>query len=184
MPKEGNSKLSEVAGVIVIFFGVAGIAFWQFATSFAEQDANAGGPFANAAMFPRLIAWALVVLGGAQILIALFAERRDRLEGLITFEEGTGSEPVDPSPFHDDRYLTIRALACLVVFVLYLIFVTTIGYIASTIVALLTMFLILGTRPLMAFAVSAAATFAAGFVFNTLLNVVLPVGRLGLPTVF
>ena len=49
---------------------------------------------------------------------------------------------------------------------------------------LLVMFMILGARPVMALAVAVAATLVAGFVFGTLLKVVLPVGRLGLPTVF
>lgn len=167
---ENRTLPGEIAAVIVIFFGVAGIAFWQFATSFAEQEANSGGPFDNAAMFPRLIAWALVILGAVQIFAAFRAKGANGTEAATSAAE--------------DRYLTLRALGCLVCFVLYLSTVTVVGYIAATIVMLCAMFLILGAGPVMALGVALVATFTIGIVFNTVLNVVLPVGRLGLPTVF
>ena len=173
---DGRSRLAEIAVVVVIFFGVAGIAFWQFATSFAEQDANSGGPFDNAAMYPRLIAWSLIILGAVQVATTLIFKRTDVPAG--------GSEPVAGAKGEDGGRLLLRALACFATFILYLSVVTTVGYIAATIVMLLVMFVILGARPIAAAVVAVAATFVAGFVFGTLLNVVLPVGRLGLPTVF
>ena len=181
---DGRSRLSEIAVVVVIFFGVAGIAFWQFATSFAEQDANSGGPFDNAAMFPRLIAWSLIILGILQIARTLvFGGNGD--SGRSPGEKpGTERETVPSAIDEDATRLTLRALGCLATFVLYLSIVTTVGYVATTIVMLLVMFIILGARPIFALAVAVGATFVAGFVFGTLLKVVLPVGRLGLPTVF
>ena len=170
-----RSRLADIAVVVVIFFGVAGIAFWQFATSFAEQGANSGGPFDNAAMFPRLIAWTLIILGVVQVATSLLSKGTGAGDGR--------SEPA-AAQGQDDGRLLLRALACLATFILYLSVVTTVGYITATIVMLLVMFVILGARPIVAAVVAVAATFVAGLIFGTLLNVVLPVGRLGLPTVF
>ena len=181
---EMRGRLAEIAVVVVIFLGLAGVAFWQFATSFAAQNANSGGPFDNAAMFPRLIAWALIILGILQIAKTLILGATGASATPAGRKPESGSQPVRPEDGDDALRLTLRAVGCLATFVLYLSIVTTVGYIATTIVMLLTMFTILGARPIVALAVAVGATFVAGFVFGTLLKVVLPVGRLGLPTVF
>ena len=135
-------------------------------------------------MFPRLIAWTLIVLGIVQTAKTLFFGGNGASDGPLDRKPVGGLAPPRAATGDHAIGLTARALACLATFVLYLSIVTTVGYVATTIVMLLAMFMILGVRPVMALAVAVAATFVAGFVFGTLLKVVLPVGRVGLPTVF
>ena len=163
---KGWTTVLEIAVVVILFWGVPAIAFWQFHTSFAAQDADSGSPFDNAAMFPRLVAIGLIGLGGLQI-------------GRLIWMGAAGT---DTSP--RSRGLTLRALACLAAFVMYLFSVSTLGFVAATPAVLLAMFLILGARPLVAIGIAVLATATVGIVFGTILNVVLPVGRLGLPTLF
>lgn len=175
-----STRFVEVAVVAILFWGMAAVAFWQFNTSFQAQDANSGGPFDNAAMFPRLIAWGLVALGAVQIgyLVLKWLFRRgddhDINGGLIR-----------PRP--DDEplaKLTLRALASAVFFVLYLFVLTPVGYAFSTPVLIAAMAMVLGAKWWMAAFVGLVTTVLVGIVFATILNVVLPVGRLGLPVLF
>ncbi len=200
MKSQRKHHYKEVVLVVIFFMGIAGIAFWQIATSFAEQGADSGTPFDNAAMFPRLVAAFLVGLSLVQIGISLM--KRDQAEPdntLEPFQDTPKSdevfEPVlqlddsDPTldsqpPEETQSRLLLRALGCLAVFIVYLTLVTTTGYILGTILMLLSMFMILGTSLLLAFVVATTATLTTGFVFDSLLGVVLPIGQLGLPTLF
>lgn len=175
-----SASLVEIVVVAILFLGLAGVAFWQFNTSFEAQGANAGSPFDNAAMFPRLIAWGLVLLSLFQIARLLISrqhgdEGQDRQTGGLV-----RPEPDDESL----QRLTVRAIAAALVFVVYLFALTPVGYVATTPMLVAAIAIILGARWWMAALVGLVATFAVGFVFGSLLNVVLPVGRLGLPTVF
>ena len=175
-----SATFLEIAVVAILFCGMAAVAFWQLATSFVAQDANSGGPFDNAAMFPRLVAWRLLLLSGIEITRLLIRWHR----GGATDGAGQGGL-LRPGPEDESlRVLTYRALACSGVFMVYLIALTPIGYIASTPVLIAAMAMILGARFWVAILVAVTATTAIGIVFATILNVVLPVGRLGLPTLF
>ena len=175
-----STRLVEVVVVAILFLGVVAIAFWQFNTSFEVQDANSGGPFDNAAMFPRLVARGLLALGILQIgRIVLDMWLRPHQDHQV--DGGL----IAPKPGDETlAKLTLRALGCAFVFVVYLVLLTPVGYLAATPVLIATMAMLLGARWWMAALVSLAATLLIGFVFATILNVVLPVGRLGLPTLF
>ena len=175
-----SAYLVEIVVVAILFLGLAGIAFWQFSTSFEAQGANSGSPFDNAAMFPRLIAWGLVLLSLFQIARLLISwqhgdKGQDRQTGDLV-----RPEPNDECP----QSLTVRAIAAALVFVVYLFALTPVGYVTTTPMLVAAIAIILGARWWMAGLIGLAATLAVGFVFGTLLNVVLPVGRLGLPTIF
>ena len=54
--------------VVLAFLALAGLVFQQTATSFVEQGAGSGGAMRNAATFPELLAWRLVLLAALQLV--------------------------------------------------------------------------------------------------------------------
>jgi len=177
-----------VAFVIVFFLGVAGVAFWQFATFFVEKGIASGSPFKNAAMFPRLIAYCIVIL--SLIVIAQFLVEI-RLKSSAPPFPPLGDARLDhdedsgrPAVKETFAGLLLRAMASLLVFIAYLAVVPVTGYIPATILMLFILVVILGAKVVPAIIFSVGVTFSVGFIFGTVLNVVLPIGTLGLPTVF
>lgn len=61
---------------------VVGVVFQQIATSFAEQGIASGGPFDNAAAYPRAVAILIVTLIALQLAVSSVARRRDNSETL------------------------------------------------------------------------------------------------------
>ena len=133
----------------------------QSATSLAEQDAASGGPMRNAALFPRAI---------AVIMIGLLAWQATRL---LTGRVAAASPMVRQEG-------TPRALAASALFAAYLIALPVVGFHLATPVLGAILFALLGVRLLPALAGGIALSLAVAFVFEGLLNVVLPVGRLGI----
>ncbi len=130
---------------------------WQNATSLADQGVASGGPMSNAAAYPTIIAWVLVVLtlvNALRIISGRICEH----------------SPLDPTP------TTPLALAATALFVVYLLTVSWLGYYITTPVLLAALFAILGLGPIVALAGAVLATLVVAAVFEGLLNVVLPLG--------
>ena len=140
------------------------VVFYEAATSLAEQDAASGGPMRDAALFPEAVAWILMVPIAANVLRLLRAGRHG-----AAHEDGEG---VGAAP------LTGLALLSAALFVAYLLALPRVGYYAATPVLLLTLTKLFGARWPHAFAVALGLTLAVAFVFEGLLDVVLPLGPL------
>jgi putative tricarboxylic transport membrane protein len=176
--------IGEIAVVALIFLGVAGVALQQIATSFAAQNASSGGPLKNAAMFPQLLIAILVVLGCVQIGMSIRTHRLSN--GPATgetrpdarSESAVPGEPPDPA--EPRAVLHRKAIICLVIFAAYLGGVGILGYPVATFTMLFAMFFVLGTSPLVASIVAFLAMVTVGIVFGMLLNVVLPIGIIGI----
>lgn len=141
------------------FFVVIATAFWQIETDFKEQGIASGGPYDNAASFPRTIAIVMGVLVGLQLVVEM-------LRGKAT----SPAEGVETSDL-------ARAAFMLVIFAIYLMVLTTIGYHLATAPMIFAIMWTCGMRnvPKMLLASVAIATGFA-FVFEVFLNVVLPLG--------
>ncbi|WP_319518478.1 tripartite tricarboxylate transporter TctB family protein [uncultured Martelella sp.] len=131
--------------------------FWQSATSLEQQGAASGGPLENAAFYPRVIAVLLA------FIVAVHVARL-----------GLGKvQTLSPLKASDGTRL---ALVLSAVFVAYLLVLPYAGFHIVTPVLLLVFLLAFGVRPVSAVPGAIGMWLVASFVFEGLLNVVLPVG--------
>ncbi len=141
------------------FLAVIVTAFWQIETDFKDQGIASGGPYDNAASFPRAIAIVIGVLLGLQLVVEL-------LKG----EVASLAEDFEPSDLG-------RAGMMLLFFAVYLMVLTTIGYHLATAAMIFAIMWICGMRNILKLGLASVAI-ATGFafVFEVFLNVVLPLG--------
>ena len=138
--------------------------FWQIGTDLKEQGIASGGPYDNAASYPRIIAVFVAVLLGLQFGI-------ETLKGNAAPDaEGDQLADIQPSDLG-------RAGMMLVVFAVYLMVLTKIGYHLATAPMIFAIMGICGMRSIPRLVLSSVAI-ATGFafVFEVFLNVVLPLG--------
>jgi hypothetical protein len=156
------------AVVVLAFLALAGLVFQQTHTSFVEQGAASGGAMFNAAMFPELMAWGLVLLSAIQLV---------GIVRVLMADTEVERDAAEPAP---DRQLTI-ALVCAALFVVYLFLLRPLGYHLMTPLFMAAFYYILGTRnPLVAIGLGIATSLAMSFVFEYWMNVILPVGMFGI----
>ena len=131
--------------------------FWQSATSLARQDAASGGPLENAAFYPRVIAALLAFV----VVIHALRLGLGKVQTLSPLKASGG---------------TRLALILSALFVAYLMVLPLAGFHIVTPILLLTFLCAFGVRPLVAILGAIGMWLTASFVFEGLLNVVLPVG--------
>lgn len=136
---------------------VPAVVFWQIKTSLAEQEVASGGPLENAAIFPAIIGWVLVALCGIQ------AAR------LIWGRVGQAS-PLKRTP------TTPAALMASALFVAFLLSLSWLGYYVAVPLLMVALMMLFGVRVFTALIFAAILTVAVAFIFEGLLNVVLPLG--------
>ena len=139
------------------FAAVPALIFWQCATSLEEQDVASGGPMENAAFYPRIV---------ASVMVALLIWQAGRLV--------LGST-TKPSPFRAAAG-TRLALATTALFVAYLVVLPYAGFHLATPVLCFLLFRLLGARTLAALVGGGVLSLTLAFVFEALLNVILPLG--------
>ena len=145
-----------------LFVAVIVTVFWQIGTDLTEQGIASGGPYDNAASYPRMIMVFMGVLVALQLIIELLRTGPR--------SETPQSSDIEPSDLR-------RAGLMLVVFAIYLMVLTTIGYHLATTPMIFAIMWICGMRNLPKLAISSVAI-ATGFafIFEVFLNVVLPLG--------
>ena len=140
------------------------VILWQSATSLAEQGVASGGAMENAAIFPRIIAW---------IMIGLAAVNAFRiLGGRLTHQT-----PITGTP------TTGLALVSTGLFIAYLLIMPYAGYHLATPMLLAVLLRLYGLGWVGSIGAAVIMSLGVAAVFEGLLNVVLPVGALGI-TVF
>ncbi len=166
-------RIGEVA-VVFVFFIMAGVVFQQTNTSFVEQGAASGDAMFNAAMFPELIAWSLIVLGIIQ-LISIF---RPSAESTGPSNDVATGEPISAEEKRDSLN---KALLCLVFFLIYIATIKLLGYHLMTPIFMFACFYTLGTRNIALAALLAIGTsLFMSFIFEYWMSVILPVGMFGI----
>ena len=141
----------------LLFAAVPVVIFWQSATSLAEQGAASGGPLENAALYPRVVATvmtAIVIIQALRLLLGRVATRSG-----FRMESGT---PL--------------AIALSVLFVAYLIALPYAGFHIVTPLLCISMIWVFGIPPVAAILGGAMLWIGASYIFEGLLNVVVPVG--------
>lgn len=144
------------------------IALFRIHTRFVELDMHTGGGEQNAALFPRILSWLLLLFVAGRTLGVLLPTIRGRVtddEAVVILERDSRT-----------RVLQILGILCF-----YFIALNYIGYYVSTPIVLALFYYILNIRrPLLLALLAFGTTVAIWFTFAVILNVVLPVGRLGL----
>ncbi len=157
-----SAKLAE--WVAFAFFAALGaLVFQQIATSMAEQGIASGGPYDNAASYPRGITILMLVLLAVQLVRDLFLKKEEDAPEVPTEESGLR-----------------RAIGLIVVFALYLFCLDWFGYYLSTAPLAAAVMWLCGARKITTIVVSALGmAFTLALVFEKILNVVLPGGMFG-----
>jgi hypothetical protein len=143
--------------LVVLFFSVLiAIVFYEIATSMTEQGIASGGPYDNAAAYPRTVA---IVVGVLLVLILIM-----------------GREPIGEGDTVAVRDLRRPALL-LLIFAAYLFALGTLGYHLATTPMLAAVMLLGGARsPLEIISVSVVVAFGLAWFFEAFLKIVLPGG--------
>ncbi len=147
--------------VVAAFFAlIVALVFQQIATSMTEQGIASGGPYDNAADYPRTVA----IFIGILIAIQLIADNFSRV-----------TEPVS------DSISLKRPIALLVIFAVYLVALSPFGYHLTTTPMVFAIMWVCGARQIGRLIIAALAmSFGFAFIFEKFLNVVLPGGMFGL----
>lgn len=142
-----------IAGVLFLALGLAVIA------AAMQFPAMPGQPY-GAATFPMLIGGGFVVV--ALVLIGQGIAGWRALPGIVAGDWGRSPRAM------------LRMALTIVLVVLYIAFSDRLGFVVSAFLVLMTLFLALGVRPLLAAAVAVLATLVIQQSFGVLLRVPLP----------
>lgn len=143
--------------VIAFFASLVALVFQQIYTSMTEQGIASGGPYDNAATFPKSVAIVIAALLIIQIVLQLL-QRKSQVASLS---------------FADLR----RPIGMLIVFGVYLWLLTPLGYHVTTAPMIFCIMWICGARnPIALILTALAVSLIAAFIFEKFLSVVLPGG--------
>ncbi|WP_170763273.1 tripartite tricarboxylate transporter TctB family protein [Ruegeria lacuscaerulensis] len=153
-----SSRLLNLAALGFLLVVIVTI-FRQIETDLKEQGIASGGPYDNAATYPRIVASFMGIL----LLVQLVTE-------LVRKGDTSDASEVELSDLR-------RAGMLIVVFAVYLMSLTTLGYHLATTPMIFAIMWICGMRQYLNMAIASlgiATVFA--FFFEVFLNVVLPLG--------
>ena len=136
---------------IIVYFEVTG--------SLVDQDSASGGPMRDAAYFPRILGWTV-----------LFLALANAAKLMLTSSELTKRADQRPLVRNDLAVLTSA------IFIVYLLLLPPIGYYFATPILLASLMYIFGVSLYRAVALAAVYTLVVAWVFEGLLNVILPLG--------
>ncbi len=142
------------------FAAIIAVVFQQIYTSMTEQGIASGGPYDNGAAYPRAVAIAIAAL----------------LIGQLVLDNFKGS----PSQSESEKTSLIelrRPALLLVFFAIYLGLLSVIGYHLTTTPLIFAIMWLCGARVLWKLIIATLViSFSSAYVFETVLNVVLPGG--------
>ena len=151
--------------VLAAFIALGIFVYQQINGPLTAQGNASGDPVNNAALFPRLVA--NLILGLSALQLVQLLRRKVRLSAEFR-HKATG----------DSAW---RCVACFGMLLAYLFALPLAGFYPATAAFLLALVVLLKARPIwFATLVAVLITFVVGYVFEELLRVVLPQGRLGL----
>ncbi|BCH27426.1 tripartite tricarboxylate transporter TctB family protein [Mesorhizobium sp. L-8-3] len=157
-----NKALAEWL-VVILFVAVVGLVFHEAATDMAAQGIASGGPYDNAAAYPKTIAIVLGILTFAQVMIQLIRSR------IAPDDNG------NPVPLRQ----LVRPAALVVIFAVYLGCLDVLGYHIATPIMLAALMALCGIRrPLAILLPAILISFGFAYVFEAWLKIVLPGGFL------
>ena len=157
----------QVETIAVVFLSmVVAVVFQQIYTSLAEQGISTGGPYDNAAAYPRGVAVLMAFLLATQVCVFCFADSSEKTAKLAKFSD------------------LILPASLLLIFAFYLGLLGHFGYHLTTPAMIIAIMLLCGMRSFLATVGSSVGiSLILAFLFERFLNVVLPGGifRLNIP---
>lgn len=145
--------------VALFLIAVVAIVFQQISTSMTEQGIATGGPYDNGAAYPRAVAIVIAALVLLQLLLSAF--------------EKTNTQEIQATSLAQLK----RPVLVLLVFTIYVSALTTLGYHLTTTPMIFALMWACGARSYLKQAVAATLiAFAFAYIFEKVLNVVLPGG--------
>lgn len=158
----------------VICASIASYAIYVTMTAFVTDQATGGGPFANSAFYPQLLAGVIIFLS---IILGLSSFMKKEGDFATTRTESVDSMPLEENgqALDQDKLSVSMIVAIAALQLLYTIFLDIFGYLWLTPVYMALMFRMLKIKnwPLIA-ALSLASTFTLYYFFSLLLDVILP----------
>ena len=149
--------------VALFLIAVVAIVFQQISTSMTEQGIATGGPYDNGAAYPRAVAIVIAVLVILQLFFSAFAK--------------IDTEEIQVTSLAQLK----RPASVLLVFALYVALLTTLGYHLTTAPMIFALMWVCGARShVKQVVVAIAIAFTFAYIFEKVLNVVLPGGMFAL----
>ncbi len=160
--------------------------FYQTKTRFILEQAVGGGPFANSAFYPQVIAGVMiflaVLLGISALLKKKSEPQADETQGPLPegIEVPNAGEEIEVEELQE-KPSPVRIVAAAALLVLYTALVDLFGYWLTTPVFMLVLLKVLDVKSWITAALLAVVSTVVlyGF-FSEILDVVLPYGKLGL----
>ncbi|MAU23622.1 MAG: hypothetical protein CMH13_24275 [Martelella sp.] len=148
---------------VALFLAVIGLVYQQAATSMAEQGIASGGPYDNAAAYPKTIAAVLALLTAIQALLQILRARKAKAETGVPLGQ------------------LVRPASLVLIFAAYLGALGIAGYHIATPIMLAALMMLCGIRRPLAIVVPAVLiSLGLSYVFEAWLKIVLPGGLLHL----
>jgi hypothetical protein len=158
----------------VICGSIASYAIYLTLTAFVTDQAAGGGPYANSAFYPRLLAGVIIFLS---IILALSSFIKKKGDSAPARAESVDSIPLEENgqALDQDKISVTMIVAIVALQLIYTMILDTFGYLWLTPFYMALMFWMLKVRNWLLIAVlSLASTFALYYFFSLLLDVILP----------
>lgn len=177
---EAKKRWDLAAATFIILLGLA--VFYRTLTRFVKAQAVGGGPFANSAFYPQVIAGIMILLAVLLIVATLSKKSGAREEK----SERPGADPLkaaEEKPAADqgalaDRPGKITLLLVAFVLIAYTVLLELFGYFLTTPVMMIVLQRMLKVRSwILTILIAAAATLVWYAFFSTVLDVIFPPGR-------
>ena len=173
----------------VVVIALALFIYYETFTDFVKNNVAGGGAFHNSALYPQVIAGALIFLSLLLILTNLKKKDQTQIEsGPLLFEDLDLREVEEPQA-EDIQTLDaggepwknrVRTVSGIFILICYIFSLDYFGYYLATPVMLLIFFRLLGVRGwIVTVLLSVGTTMGMFLFFQYFLNVVLPVGNYG-----
>lgn len=179
-----SGKLADYLSILVFLLVIATV-FQQIATSLTEQGIASGGPYDNAASYPRSLAIIIcILLAGYVASLVLARKKTFAANGIEDSSRPAGAKSVHApastlasDDSDSDDVSASRGAGLLLVFLAYLLSLPYLGYQLSTPLMLGAMLILGGMRSVPGvLTFSIAASVGVSFLFEVFLNIVLPGG--------
>ena len=170
-------KQNIVSGIALLAISV--FVYYQTYTRFVTSQAVGGGPFANSAFFPRVVAGVMAILALILLAKSLFRIGDDKAQ---TIEQG-----ITPSTRQEyleqeadiEKPSRLQVLSVAGLLLLYTLLLPLLGYIVATPLFMAALFYMLRLRRPFPLAILSLGSVAViYFLFAELLNVIMPRGRI------
>lgn len=148
-------------------------------TTFVKEKATGGGPFANSAFYPQLVAGVIILLSILLFLSSLIKKGKGKLLEAEKDEPADAREQfAEDQPLEQDKPPRGTSVAIALILILYTVSLDLFGYIIVTPFFMALLFGMLAVRHWITIVfLSVISTYSLYVFFASLLGVILPPGR-------